>query len=144
MKETIRIEPYIEKIRNRSQRQWLSRYRVSAHRLRVETGRYTFPVTPLSDRVCVYCDSNEIDTEHHFILNCGTFNLKRNCFLGRMSALVPHFSNLNENEKLMSILCPSTTEMAKIVSKYLGIMTEVRKNIDNGLSIDSIQSYTKH
>ena len=45
-------EPYISQITNRNQRAWLSRYRTSAHRLRLELGRYTNPVTPLSDREC--------------------------------------------------------------------------------------------
>ena len=37
LKGTFKIEPYIENVWNRSQRAWLTRYRVSAHRLRVET-----------------------------------------------------------------------------------------------------------
>jgi hypothetical protein len=72
LKGTFRTEPYIENICNRSQRAWLSRYRVSAHNLRVETGRYSSPVTPLTDRICQFCDSQEVDTEEHFILNCQT------------------------------------------------------------------------
>ena len=144
LKGTFRIEPYIENIRNRSQRDWLTRYRVSAHRLRVETGRYSSPVTPLSDRICLYCDSKECDTEEHFILKCQTFTIKRNCFFGRMSALIPDFADLSDRDKLLSVLCPCTTEVAKNVSKYLGIMTETRKNLDNGLSSDMLNFYTKH
>jgi hypothetical protein len=60
-------EPYIENICNRSQRAWLSRYRVSAHRLRIETVRYISPLTPLSDRTCQFCDSNESDSAEHFV-----------------------------------------------------------------------------
>ena len=60
LKGSFKIEPYIENIQNRSQRSWLSRYHVSAHKLRIETGRYTRPVTPVCDRVCVYCDSLDV------------------------------------------------------------------------------------
>ena len=65
IKGTFRQEPYIANILNRNQRSWLSRLRISAHSLRIETGRYTIPVTPLSQRVCLYCDSGELDTEMH-------------------------------------------------------------------------------
>ena len=64
-------------VKNRNQRVWLTRYRTSAHNLRIESGRYTSPVTPVSQRVCVYCDSGECDTEEHAILVCKTFQLKR-------------------------------------------------------------------
>ena len=84
LKGSFKQEPYITNIKNRNQRAWLSRYRTSAHNLRVESGRYTYPVTPLSQRVCVFCDSGECDTELHAILFCDTFNLKRQCFFGRV------------------------------------------------------------
>ena len=61
-------EPYLCNVPNRNQRAWLSRFRTSAHNFRVESGRHTSPVTPLSKRVCVYCDSGDIDTELHGIL----------------------------------------------------------------------------
>ena len=77
---------HINIIKNRNQRVWLSRYRTSAHNLRVESGRYTNPVTPVLQCTCNYCNSGECDTELHAILVCETFKLKRQCFLSRMTA----------------------------------------------------------
>ena len=61
-----------------------------------------------------------------------------------MSALIPGFADLNDRDKLLSVLCPSTTEIAKNVSKFVNIMTETRKNLDNGLSSDMLNFYAKH
>ena len=144
LKGSFKVEPYIENICNRSQRSWLSRYRVSAHNLRIETGRYTCPVTPPQKRVCLFCDNNEIDTEEHFVLKCQTFSLKRNCFFGRMSALIPGFTDMCARDKLLTILCPAKTEVAKTVSKFLGIMSDTRKNLENGFSSDMLKFYIKH
>ena len=144
LKGSFSQEPYITNIKNRNQRAWLSRYRTSAHNLRIELGRYTRPVTPLSDRKCLYCLSGNCDTEQHFILFCETFKLKRQCFFGRMSVLYPEFMTLSDEQKLCVILCPSTTEIAKCVSKYLGIMTTIRKEIDGGLSPNDLQHYIEH
>ena len=144
LKGSFRIEPYLDNIKNRNQRHWLSRYRTSAHTLRIELGRYSCPVTPLSQRKCLYCLSGACDDEQHFILFCDTFKLKRQCFFGRLLVLYPHFLSLSDDERLRIILCPPTTEIAKCVSKYLGIMTNVRKEIDMGLNPQDLNLYIKH
>ena len=143
-KGSFKQEPYITNVGNRNQRVWLSRYRTSAHNLRVETGRYTYPVTPLLQRTCVYCNSGECDTELHAILRCDTFKLKRQCFINRMSALNPSFLNLTADQQLVTLLCPSTAFIAKCVSKYLGIVTNARKQIDLGFKKENLQLYIQH
>ena len=114
------------------------------HRLRLELGRYTNPVTPLSYRECVYCKCGGIDNEKHFILFCKPFETKRQCFFGRLRSLYPDFVQLTDDEMLTVILCPSTANMAKCVSKYLGIMTLTRKEIDFGLNPDKLELYIEH
>ena len=61
-----------------------------------------------------------------------------------MSALIPGFSNMTDRDKLLTVLCPVKTEVAKTVSKILGIMSETRKNLENGLSSDMLNLYIKH
>ena len=143
-KGSFKQEPYITNVLHRNQRVWLSRYRTSAHNLRVETGRYTYPVTPLLQRTCTYCNSGECDTELHAILCCDTFKLKRQCFINRMSALCPIFPNLTADQQLVTLLCPATASIAKCVSKYLGIITNARKQIDLGFKKEDLQLYIKH
>ena len=137
-------EPYLSLVKNRNQRAWLSRYRISAHNLRIESGRYTLPVTPVAQRVCVYCSSGECDNELHAILKCETFKLKRQCFLSRMSAMRPNLSSLTDEQQLTTLLCPVSTESAKYVSKYLGILSTTRQEIDLGLKPSDLQLYIEH
>ena len=145
LKGSFNTEPYVTNVKNRSQRAWLSRYRVSSvANLRVEAGRHTRPVTPFDKRTCYYCSSNSIDDEMHAILICNATSIKRNCFLGKMSSLNPNFQNLSPTDKLSTILCPKNYESAICVSKYLGIISETRKKLDNGLSEDMLGCYTKH
>ena len=61
-----------------------------------------------------------------------------------MPVLYPEFMTLSDEQKLCVILCPSTTEIAKCVSKYLGIMTTIRKEIDGGLSPNDLRHYIEH
>ena len=144
LKGSFTIEPYIVQIKNRNQRQWLSRYRTSAHTLRIETGRYTRPVTPVEERKCMYCKADSIDNENHFILFCETFKLKRQCFISRLNLLNSKFIDMTNEEKLNFILCPPSVDIAKCVSKFLGIMTDIRREIDFGLSPQDLNLYIKH
>ena len=143
-KGSFRIEPYILKIRNKNQRQWLTRFRTSAHTLRIESGRYTRPVTPITERKCMYCDDDKIDDVKHFTLFCKTFNIKRQCFMSRMRIFHPQFEFMSDDEKLNFIFCPPTADLAKTVSKYLGIMSNIRKEIDMGLNTQDLNIYFKH
>ena len=56
------------------------------------------PVTPLSERVCMYCEGGCCDTEMHANVVCPTMTLKRQCFLGRVKALVHNFGK-GKNKK---------------------------------------------
>ena len=144
LKGSFKIEPYIVQILNRNQRQWLSRYRTSAHTLQIELGRYTRPVTPLSERNCKYCKDGLLDDERHFILFCDTFKIKRQCFMGRLNVLFPDFVSMSVEEKIKFILCPPTIDIAKCVSKFLGIMTKTRSEMDMGLNPRDLNLYIKH
>ena len=122
----------------------MSRYRTSAHTLGIESGRYTRPVTPISERKCRFCEGDSIDDEEHFILFCDTFKIKRQCFMSRLNVLNPKFELMSYEGKLKSILCPPTIQIAKCVSKFLGIMTNIRNEIDMGLNPQDLNIYLKH
>ena len=51
---------------------------------------------------------------------------------------------MTNEEKLNFILCPPTIDTPKCVSKYLGIMTNIRKEIDMGLNPHELNQYLKH
>ena len=46
----------------------LSRWRLSNHRLNIETGRYTKPITLRENRICTLC--KVLENEEHVIFNC--------------------------------------------------------------------------
>ena len=60
-----------------------------------------------------------------------------------MSSLLPGFSEMNVDDKLLSILCPASADIALCVSKYLGIITNTRTKLDQGLSFDMLTNYCK-
>ena len=54
--------------------------RVSAHKLAIESGRYTRIKPPKWERLCTVCNSGEIEDEEHFLLNCNAYTSIRYVF----------------------------------------------------------------
>lgn len=149
LKSSFTIEPYVQSVINRNQRNWITRLRISAHTLRIEQGRYTVPVTPINERICKYCECDidnrdprtnnrdpYIDDETHFLLNCDVFDIKRSCLFGKISSIDKKFASLSAQQKLATLLCPSNNKIAKLVNKFINIMFDARKRIDMGENID--------
>ena len=53
---------------------FLSKIRLSAHSLAIETGRYNKPFTSAEERYCKYC-LNQVENEKHFLLYCPLYTL---------------------------------------------------------------------
>jgi hypothetical protein len=72
-----RYEIYISDIRNISHRNILTGFRTSNHKLHIETGRYTRPITPVENRICSNCNSESVEDELHFLMYCPRFENHR-------------------------------------------------------------------
>jgi hypothetical protein len=59
VKSNFGFEKYLDKIKNFEQRRTLTRFRISAHKLAIETGRYKG--IPRHDRICTRCTDNTIE-----------------------------------------------------------------------------------
>ena len=141
-KGSFSTEPYLELIRNRNQRAFLTRLRVGSHSLAVELGRRTRPPTPVAQRVCTYCTTPPtlagrtpitppVDTEFHFLVECDRFSIKRNWLFGEISSLNPKFSSLSDEQKFQCLLCPISAQAIKLVNRFIESMFKERKKLDN-------------
>jgi hypothetical protein len=74
VKDTLEMEPYLNSIASRNLRIGLTRLRISAHSLRIQTGRYGIDRLERNLRVCQICNGNKIADEFHFVLNCPAFH----------------------------------------------------------------------
>jgi hypothetical protein len=74
-KKEYKMEEYLSIIKNPKIRSTLSRYRVSNHNLQIERGRYEN--IPQEQRICKFCNSNEVENEYHFALKCQKYEALR-------------------------------------------------------------------
>ena len=59
---------------------------MSSHDLKIERGRYNNPKTPINQRICTRCESNEIDDE--ILLHCNAINNEREILFNSVAAII--------------------------------------------------------
>ena len=131
------MEPYISMVSNRNQRCHLSRLRMSAHQLCCEIGRYRRPPVPREERYCAYCPAGPggqrpLDTEAHCLTQCVVGQEERQELYVSVGSSISNFSNLNDNDKFLVLVCPCNPVNCKLVSRFLQLQFTKRDSIDSG------------
>ena len=70
---------YIDICKLKSDRSLLSKFRLSAHSLAIEKGHYSN--IERQNRVCLSCDTGEVENEYHFFSTCPHYISLRKTFL---------------------------------------------------------------
>ena len=76
-----------------------------------------------------------MDDEYHFVASCGTFTFKRNCFLARYENVHPGIKEMCTESMVHTVLCPTSTLKAKLINKFIKLVFESRKKLDDGYPI---------
>ena len=124
-KNTLETEPYVLANISRYQRRILAKFRCGNLPLHVETGRYTKPKTPLSDRLCKYCTLNLVEDETHFLINCDFYDDIRLNLFTLASSFDNAFSDFTTTEKLIFLM--KTPELQGQTAKTLHAMFRRRQ-----------------
>ena len=82
LKDRYNKENYLN-IQNFENRKILSNIRMSSHKLKIETGRYTN--IERENRLCELCNMRKIETEEHFLLECPAYNHHREIFSSELN-----------------------------------------------------------
>ena len=115
-KQRFRLEPFLTNATNINHTLALTKFRISAHNLAIETGRDTKPKTPVENRLCIHCSLNEVETEQHFLLKCPLYSNERQTFLESITSLIPINNIHDEHDQFIAIM----TNQNKIVTNALG------------------------
>ena len=89
---------------SKSKRSLLAQLRLAVLPLVIETGRYTGKSIEL--RVCVVCDSIEIENELHFICQCSRYDELRKELYDFINVTIQdiHFNTLGDEDKFCLIM----------------------------------------
>ena len=108
-------------------RKALTRLRISAHHLAIETGRYTHPKIPVENRICPLCPGNNIEDEYHFLLVCPCYAALRKSLIDNISENCINFNNLASPDKFMYLLSAGI-DIVKHNAKFVHDAFKLREN----------------
>lgn len=106
----------------------LTKFRLSSHNLAIETGRYTRPKTPSSERKCTLCEEDQVEDEKHFLLQCPYYREERMTLLDSIRQINPSVDTLNETLKFTNIMTNNTKENITALGKFISKCMKKRYN----------------
>ena len=109
-------EKYINEIRNSSYRRSITRFRISTHRLKIETG---YIKLDRSERLCTKCSTGAIEDEQHFLMECSKFNTFRNSFFQIINDSNRNFMELDSFQNFFWILTNENSDRLHKLGQYL-------------------------
>ena len=77
LKKEYNCEQYLNIIDDPLQRRDYAKFRISNHNLMIEYGRYGNTKVPKESRLCLICNTNQIEDERHLIFSCSCYNKHR-------------------------------------------------------------------
>jgi hypothetical protein len=108
----------------KSDRYLLSKFRLSADSLAIEKG---YSNIERQNRVCLSCDTGEVEDEYHFLSTCPHYISLRKTFLHKVNITIV---NSNSSLRHMSLLFNSSLSVTlKITVNFLNDCFSMRKAI---------------
>lgn len=111
IKQDRNLQPYLNSCIPSKYKTMLSKFRLSAHALNIETGRYD--ATRRENRKCTKCNLSEIEDEFHFVLKCPHYADIRNLYIR------PYFINRPNVYKVTQLLGSENKTTLCNLGKYL-------------------------
>ena len=106
----------------------IAQFRVSSHKLGIDTDRHEKPIIPLNCRICKYCQQDSIDDEQHFLVDCHFHDEDRYTLLGVMSNYINDIDGKNSREKFILIMNCKEIPALNALGKYIHNGFQKRKS----------------
>ena len=91
--------------------------RISARRLKIETGRYI--KLDRSEKLCDKCSEGAVEDEQHFLIDCSKFNEYRNNLFQTVNSNHKKFSKLDNLQTFFWLLTNEDSDILHIMGLYL-------------------------
>ena len=107
------FEKYLTEIKNTTVRQHVTKFRLSNHRLAIETGRHEGK--NLEERRCFFCP-DKIEDEAHFLFDCSVSRFLRDMYVTPIVRNVPGFEFFPVHFKLKALMSQMNPDLCKFIS----------------------------
>jgi hypothetical protein len=130
-KHNFGCELYLKCIQNKLMKSSYSKFRLSSHKLKIETGRYIIKPKRLlpEERICDMCDSLDIEDEFHFLMKCKIYEKKRTELVEYISVHYPMFKELSDHHKFIWMMNILDEKIIQAVALFVHNSLNMRENI---------------
>jgi hypothetical protein len=118
-KTDFRLENYLVNLENHRHQTALSKFRISSHNLRIETGRYETPKVEPHERLCIFCNQTAVEHEEHFLLECSLYSDERIILYQACHESIENFENLEKEWKFQEIMKCKENNVIYALSKFI-------------------------
>ncbi len=133
LKREYSMAEYLFTVSDKKLRSTLTRYRLSGHKLMIETGRHRQTWLPPEQRLCSHCDLNQMETELHFLTECSKYTDIRTVYYDKIQQIHPTFTTLPDQEKLAYLLGEHKT-CCVLAAQYVSLCHHRREDTPSALS----------
>ena len=140
IKGNFRSEPYLDLVKEEQYRKALVRFRISAHRLEIETGRYAkryckhlnrYVKIPRNERFCSLCKKDNkiyVGDEYHALMVCSSFKTERENVLQYIRSTCYNFDYLSDYDRFIYMLNseePTCNMIGKFIHKIMSVTRDI-------------------
>ena len=118
-------EPYVTSILSKTCRSALAKFRCGIAPIRIETGRYGMNRLPVNERLCEFCDANEVEDEFHVVMKCSFYTNIRNTLFTSVLNVLTDFEMFPDTDKFNVLM--SSPVCMKLVARALSDILSTRK-----------------
>ena len=115
------LQYYLSKPLNPTCKKYIAQFRLSAHKLNIEKGRYTNENR--RNRLCTLCNTNDIEDEFHFILKCPLYDRLRKQYIKK------YYYNRPSVYKLIQLLSVQNIRELCNLGKFLSEANKLRSQV---------------
>jgi hypothetical protein len=120
-KDNIFYEKYLN-LNKFENRKIIAQFRTSAHKLKIETDRFTTnnnTYIPPEQRLCNKCNMKRAEDEYHFMLECPLYSDLRNNLYAKCSKYNQYFTEYEPNEKFIWIFTMENIQLINHLGDFL-------------------------
>lgn len=121
-KSEYKYEQYLDTIKKTEDRQHLTKFRISLHRLQIEIGRHQRK--DISERICKRCTCHKIEDEQHALLNCPGNKQARQELMDYIQRTNTNYNNLTEENQFIWIMINEDPDIIRLLSKFIGVLAQ--------------------
>jgi len=131
-KTSIGYEKYLT-MNNLDKRKTITQFRISAHKLKIETGRFNNKLiyVPPELRICENCSLNKIEDEFHFLLECPLYEDLRVKLFTSISGNNKYFCQYSHGQKFIWIMTTEEVNDLNQLGDFLCDAFRVRTETQN-------------